>query len=79
MVRASINVVLGGILERSEGFGRIYGWIPSGHLVSSVTPVPYFEELCMERNTKKLKLARIALKRLQTPLIKHKLFTQQKR
>ena len=64
MVRASISVDLGGILRRSDPLGRIYGWIPSGGLLGSVTRVPYLEELHMERNTDKLKLARIILKHL---------------
>ena len=51
MVRASINVALGGILRRSDPLGRIYGWIPSGDLLGSVTRVPYLEKLYMERNT----------------------------
>ena len=54
MVRASIRVDLGGILRRSDPLGRIYGWIPSGDLLGSVTRVPYHEELYMERNTEKL-------------------------
>ena len=57
MVRASISVDLGGILRRSEPLGRIYGWIPSGGLLGSVTRVPYLEELYIERNTEKLNLA----------------------
>ena len=64
MVRASINVALGEILRRSDPLGRIYGWIPSGDLLGSVTRVPYLEELYIERNTEKLNLAIIALKRL---------------
>ena len=51
-------------LRRSDPLGRIYGWIPSGNLLGSVTRVPYLEELNIERNTEKLNLARIALKRL---------------
>ena len=78
MVRASISVDLGGILRRSDSLGRIYGWIPSGGLLGSVTRVPYLEELYIERNTEKLNLARIALKRLQTPW-KQKLYTQQEK
>ena len=78
MVRASISVDLGGVLRRSDPLGRIYGWIPSGGLLGSVTRVPYLEELYIERNTEKLKLARIALKRLQTPW-KQKLYTQQEK
>ena len=67
MIRASISVALGGILRQSDPLGRIYGWIPSGGLLGSVdTRVPYLEELHMVRNTEKLKLARIVLKRLQT-------------
>ena len=70
MVRASINVALGRIFRRSEPLGQIYGWAPLGNLLSSVTRVPYmymyFEELYMERSTEKQKLARIALKCLQT-------------
>ena len=64
MVRASINVALGEISRRSDPLGRIYGWIPSGDLLGSVTRVPYLEELYIERNTEKLNLASIALKRL---------------
>ena len=45
MVRAFINVDLGGILRRSDPLGQIYGWIPSGDLLGSVTRVPYLEEL----------------------------------
>ena len=45
MVRASIRVDLGGILRRLDPLGRIYGWIPSGDLLGSVTRVPYLEEL----------------------------------
>ena len=68
MVRASIGAALGGILRRSDALERIYGWIPPGDMLGSVTRVPYVEELyIMERNTDKLKLARIALKRLLTP------------
>ena len=67
MVRASISVSLCGILRRSDSLGRIYAWIPSDDLLGSITRVPYLEELYMERNTVELKLARIALKRLQTP------------
>ena len=67
MVRTSINVVLGGILRRLYPLGRIYGWIPSSDLLGSITQVPYLEELYMERNTEKIKLARIVLKELQTP------------
>ena len=69
MIRASINVALGEILRRSDPLGRIYGWIPSGDLLGSVTRVPYLEELYIERNTEKLNLARIALKRLETDVI----------
>ena len=54
MVRASINVALGGILRRSDPFRQIYGWNPSDDLLGFVTGVPYFEELCMERNTEKV-------------------------
>ena len=54
MVRASINVALGGILRRLDPLGRIYGWIPLSDLLGSVTQVPYLEELYMERNTEKL-------------------------
>ena len=36
-------------------------------------------ELYMEKNTEKLKLVRIVLKRLQTPQYKHKLCTQQEK
>ena len=78
MVRASISVDLGGILRRLDPLGRIYGWIPSGGLLGSVTRVPYLEELYIERKTEKLNLARIALKRLQTPW-KQKLYTQQEK
>ena len=67
MVGTSISVSLGRILRRSDPSGRIYGWIPSGDLLGCVTRVPYLEELYMERTTEKLKLARIVLKRLQTP------------
>ena len=77
MVRASsISVVLGGILSRSDVLGRNYGWIPSGDLLGSVTRVPYLWELYIERNTENLNLAKIAVKRLQTPQ-KQKLYTQQ--
>ena len=76
MVRASISIDLGGILRQSDPLGQIYGWIPSSNLLGSVTRVPYLEELYIERNTEKLNLARIALKRLQTPW-KQKLYTQQ--
>ena len=62
-----VSVNLGGILRRSDPLGRIYDWIPSGDLLGSVSRVPYLEELFMERNTEKIKLARIVLKRLQTP------------
>ena len=48
MVRASINVDLGRILRQSDPLGRIYGWIPSGDLLGSVTRVPYLEELYRE-------------------------------
>ena len=65
-------------MRRSDPLGRIYGWIPSGDLLGSVTRVPYLEELYIERNTEKLNLARIALKRLQTPW-KQKLYTQQEK
>ena len=78
MVRASINVALGGILRRSDPLGRIYGWIPYGDLLGSVTRVPYLDELYIERNTEKLKLARIVLKHLQTPY-KSNLYTQQEK
>ena len=78
MVGTSIRVDLGGILRRSDPLGRIYGWIPSDSLLGSVTRVPYLEELYIERNTVKLNLARIALKRLQTPW-KQKLYTQQEK
>ena len=77
MVRASsISVVIGGILSRSDVLGRNYGWIPSGDLLGSVTRVPYLGELYIERNTENLNLAKIAVKRLQTPQ-KQKLYTQQ--
>ena len=78
MVRASIRVDLSGILRRLDPLGRIYGWIPSGDLLGSVTRVPYLEELLIERNTEKLNLARIALKHLQTTY-KWKLYTQQEK
>ena len=81
MVRASIRVDLGGILRRLDPLGRIYGWIPSGDLLGSVTRVPYLEELYIERNKEKLKLlnfTRIDLKHLQTPW-KQKLYTQQEK
>ena len=45
MVRASISVDLSGIVMRSDPLGRIFGWIPSGDLLGSVTRVPYLEEL----------------------------------
>ena len=61
------SVDLGGILRRSDPLGRIYGWIPLCDLLGSVTRVPYLQGLYMERNTETLKLARIVLKRLQTP------------
>ena len=67
MVRVSISIALGGILRPLDPLGRIYGWIPSGDLLSSVTRVPNLEELYIERNTEKLKLARIVLKHLQVP------------
>ena len=51
MIRASVNVALGEILRQSDPLGRIYGWIPSGDLLGSVTRVPYLEELYRERNT----------------------------
>ena len=77
MVRTSyISVVLGGILSRSDVLGRNYGWIPSGDLLGSVTRVPYLGVLYIERNTENLNLAKIAVKRLQTPQ-KQKLYTQQ--
>ena len=78
MVTASISIDLGGILRRSDPLGRIYGWIPSGGLLGSVTRVPYLEELYLERKTEKLNLAGIALKRLQTPW-KQKLYTQKEK
>ena len=78
MVRAFITVDLGGILRRSDPLGRIYDWIPSGSLLGSVTRVPYLEELYIERNTEKLNLARIVLKRFQTPW-KQTLYTQQEK
>ena len=56
MVRTSIRVVLSGILRRLDPLGQIYGWIPSGNLLRSITQVPYLEELYMGRNTEKLKL-----------------------
>ena len=64
MARASINVALGEILRQLDPLGRINGWIPSDDLLGSVTRVPYLEELYIERNTERLNLARIALKRL---------------
>ena len=69
MVRVSISIALGGILRQLDPLGQIYGWIPSGDLLSSVTRVPNLEELYIERNTEKLKLhvARIVLKHLQVP------------
>ena len=69
MVRVSISIALGGILRQLDPLGQIYGWIPSGDLLSSVTQVPNLEELYIERNTEKLKLhvARIVLKHLQVP------------
>ena len=67
MVRASISVALCGILRPPDPLGRIYGWISSGDLLGSITRVAFLEELYMGRNTVELKLARIALKRLQTP------------
>ena len=69
---------LGGILRRSDPLGRIYGWIPSGGLLDTVTTVPYLAELYMERNTEKLKPARIVLKRIQTPQ-KQKVYIQQEK
>ena len=56
MVRGSVSVDVGGILRRSDSLGRIYGWIPSGGLLGSVTRVPYLEELYIERNIAKLTL-----------------------
>ena len=41
---------------------RSFGAIPLGDLLGSVTRVPNLEDLYMERNTEKLKLATIALK-----------------
>ena len=73
-----VRVDLGGILRRLDSLGRIYGWIPSGDLLGSVTRVPYIEELYIERNTEKLNLARIVLKSLRTPW-KQKLYTQQEK
>ena len=67
MVRASISIDLGGILRQSDPLGQIYGWIPSSDLLGSVTRVRYLEEFYIERNTKTLNLARMALKRLHTP------------
>ena len=66
MLIASIIIALGGILRQSDPLGRIYGWIPSGDLLGSISRVPYLKE--------KLKLARIVLKRLQTSW-KRKLYT----
>ena len=74
MVRASISINLGGILRRSDPLGWIYGWISSGDLLDSVTQVPYLEELYIERNTEKLKLARTVLKHHK----KRKVYTQGK-
>ena len=73
-----VRVDLGGILRRLDPLGRIYGWIPLGGLLGSVTRVPYLEELYIERNTENLNLARITLKRLQTPW-KQRLYTQQEK
>ena len=67
MVRASISIAIGRVLRRSDPLGQIYRWIFSGDLLGSVTQVPYLEELYIERNIEKLKLARIILKCLQTP------------
>ena len=67
MVRASISVALCGMLRAPDPLGRIYGGVPLGDLLGSITRVPFLEELYMGRNTVELKLARIALKRLQTP------------
>ena len=78
MVRVYISIALGIILRQLDPLGRIYGWIPSGGLLGSVTRVPYLEELYIERKTEKLNLARIALKRLRTPW-KQKLYTQQEK
>ena len=50
----------------------------TGFLRGSVTRVPYLEELYKERNTEKLNLSGIALKRLQMPW-KQKLYTQQEK
>ena len=58
MVRVSISIALGGILRRLDPLGQIYG---------SVTWVPYFQELYIEKNTEKLKPVRIVLKHLQMP------------
>jgi len=66
-VRTSISVALGGISMRSDPLGRIYGWIPSVHLLGSVTRVPYLVSLYRERNTETLKPTEILLKPLQTP------------
>ena len=75
MVRASISVDLSGILRRSDPLGRIYGWISSGDLLGSDTQVPYLEQLYIERNTEKLKLARTVLKHHK----KRKVYTQQEK
>ena len=64
MIRASINVALGEILRQSDSLGQIYGCIPSGDLLGSVTRVAYLEGLYIERNAEKLNLARITIKRL---------------
>ena len=44
MVRASISTALRGILRRSDPLEQIYGWIPSGDLLGSVTRMPYLGE-----------------------------------
>ena len=54
-------------LWRLEAFQNDSSWIPPGDLLGSVTRVPYLEELYTERDTEKVKIARIVLKRLQTP------------
>ena len=46
--RSVISINLGRILRRSDLLGQIYGWIPSGDLLGSVTRVPYVEELYIE-------------------------------
>ena len=50
MVRASIRVNRSGILRQLDPLRRIYGWIPSGDLLGSVTRKPYLEELYIEEH-----------------------------